>query len=258
MKYIIGFSGNIGVGKDYISQRLFMPLFTKAPTIFISLADEFKIRTIVEDGISRDRVYGQKDDESRRALQKRGTEEGRMKFGDDIWIRYIDQIIKNHEERGIVFFVITDVRFPNEVKYVLDNGGEIVRVVAPQRNMTKLLSETRHLSGNEQQAAIARIKSHASERSLDDYKFRFILKNDPDDNVLSQITDMISEFSVAVRKDQLYVGRGLRSEWNKVDIVMIMDREKEKDLIVKKFTKGCLAPITDNILDYPATMYIWC
>jgi hypothetical protein len=57
-------------------------------------------------------------------LQIIGTEAGRDVFGEDIWVSTLERRI-----RGIENVVISDVRFPNEIKFVQDRDGMVTRVV---------------------------------------------------------------------------------------------------------------------------------
>lgn len=52
-------------------------------------------------------------------LQLGGTEAGREVFGQCIWVEALFRQINNSEQK---FWVIPDVRFPNEAKAILDNG----------------------------------------------------------------------------------------------------------------------------------------
>ena len=51
-----------------------------------------------------------------------GTEAGRNVFHEDIWVISLLNRAKGKD------VVVTDVRFKNEVKYIQDNGGIVVRV----------------------------------------------------------------------------------------------------------------------------------
>jgi len=59
----------------------------------------------------------------REALQKVGTEVGRDLFHQDFWVQALDAKVnfKKH-------YVITDVRFPNEINWIQENGGIIVEI----------------------------------------------------------------------------------------------------------------------------------
>jgi hypothetical protein len=172
---LIGVSGKLGSGKDYVIKNFLSRMVCPyLPYITLSFADAFKVRGIVESGLDRDKVYGKKDDVSRTELQRLGTEEGRKKFGDDVWINYVHQQILNHYERGIKVFFICDCRFKNELAYIEKMNGKVVRIDAPYRNLQKLCEET---SGDEKK--MEKIASHMSETELDNYNFELVLPNDP-------------------------------------------------------------------------------
>jgi hypothetical protein len=59
----------------------------------------------------------------RGALQWFGTEVYRVAFHDSIWIYSLEDRLRNAEN-----VVITDCRFPNEVKVIKDSGGLVIRV----------------------------------------------------------------------------------------------------------------------------------
>jgi hypothetical protein len=58
----------------------------------------------------------------REALQKMGTEAGRDVFHKDIWVISLLNRAKGKD------VVVTDVRFENEINYIHDNGGIVIRV----------------------------------------------------------------------------------------------------------------------------------
>jgi hypothetical protein len=51
-----------------------------------------------------------------------GTEAGRNVFHKDLWVISLLNRAKNKD------VVVTDVRFQNEIKYIQDNGGVVVRI----------------------------------------------------------------------------------------------------------------------------------
>jgi len=59
----------------------------------------------------------------RLALQLMGTESGRNVFHTDIWILSLLRRIDPKQN-----YVIADVRFPNEIDAIHENGGKVVRV----------------------------------------------------------------------------------------------------------------------------------
>ncbi len=162
-------------GKDYLCNVLKNMLPLDLRTTHLALADHFKIDAITKDKLSYDKVYGKKDEKTRDILQKRGTEEGRNKYGKDIWINTLDTWMKIHAERGVECIFITDVRFPNELEYFKENYKQCVsiRINAPKRNMEGLKQE-----GNPE------LQYHISETALDDSgnQFDYRIDNDPSDS----------------------------------------------------------------------------
>lgn len=90
--------------------------------------------------------------EVRRLLQVFGTEVGRNMFGENFWV---EQAFKDvHVGDNVVF---TDVRFPNEAQAIIEHGGEVWRINRP---------------------GVIAHNAHASETSLDDWKFHRVIEND--------------------------------------------------------------------------------
>lgn len=58
------------------------------------------------------------------ALQIMGTEAGRDAIHENIWIFCAEAKIKDHEN-----VIISDARFPNEIKFIREKGGYVIRVV---------------------------------------------------------------------------------------------------------------------------------
>jgi len=188
---IYGFSGKMGTGKNYVAEKLFISMLPKKNFMIMALADHFKIECCGKDGIKYERVFVSKDDETRSLLQKRGTEEGRDVYGPDIWITILSYWIRLYTDRGVERFIITDLRFPNEVEWVKSMGGNTFRIEAPLRNFERLEQESEH-----DQTRLDVIKNHSSETSLDDYKnFDYIIRNDPEDQpkVPNRIRDIVRE-----------------------------------------------------------------
>jgi phosphomevalonate kinase len=180
-KRIIGISGKLGCGKDYISTNVVVPILEKHHQRYLglNLADQIKINVMTKNHIEYKDVYEKKTESSRQLLQTEGTEIGRA-FDKNIWINYLDNWMKVFSARGISTFIVTDVRFQNEVEYVKNAGGILVRIIAPKRNHQRLMQEA---DGNE--SAYTKISTHRSECDLDllpNDMFDLIIYNDPDDS----------------------------------------------------------------------------
>lgn len=59
----------------------------------------------------------------REALQKMGTEVGRNIFHEDFWVLSLESRLKQDGQ-----YVITDVRFPNEIEWIRKMGGQVFEV----------------------------------------------------------------------------------------------------------------------------------
>ena len=134
---IIGLVGFIGSGKGTVGDILEQKGFIKD-----SFAKPLKDACAVMFGWSRELLEGDtemsrkwreepdsywsekfgREFTPREALQKMGTEAGREVFHKDIWVISLLNRAKGKD------VVVTDVRFQNEIKYIQDNGGIVIRV----------------------------------------------------------------------------------------------------------------------------------
>ena len=140
---VIGLSGKLGTGKDYLTDTVIEPYLKKRGLIAgkKSFADHLKVSVAAENGLDIEQMYGDKPPEIRRLLQKRGTEEGRDKYGPDIWIKSLEAWIKLCEMRQEAdVILIGDCRFKNEAEW-LSRNGLLVRLNAPDRNLERLTKE---------------------------------------------------------------------------------------------------------------------
>ena len=189
---VIGVSGKLGTGKDYHIDTVIKPyLKEKGLTVkTMSFADHLKVSVAAENGLDINDMYGDKPPEIRRLLQKKGTEEGRDKYGPDIWINAMKAWIKLVEIRGEAdVILIGDCRFKNEAKWITQNGL-LVRLNAPDRNMERLKREAG--DNNELLQAIA---THPSETDLDGYQFKYSIDNSKsnDSNSAQQLLSILDE-----------------------------------------------------------------
>lgn len=102
--------------------------------------------------------------EVRRLLQVLGTQVGREMLGEDFWVNIA---MRGHRPGDSVVF--TDVRFPNEAQAIVDIGGEVWRINRP---------------------GIVAYNAHASETSLDNWKFHRIIEND---GTLEELKEKVNE-----------------------------------------------------------------
>lgn len=196
MKLIIGVSGKLGSGKDFITTNVILPVLEKRKQRYlqVNFADQIKINVMTKNGILYSDVYENKTESSRQLLQKEGTDIGRA-FDKNIWVNYLDNWLNVYNNRGIEIFIISDVRFMNEYEYVKNLGGTMVKVIAPKRNNLRLLQES---NGN--QETYNKISTHRSECDLDllsDNLFDLVIYNDPEDKF--DIINLQNQFEALIR-----------------------------------------------------------
>lgn len=134
---IIGLVGFIGSGKGTVGDILEQKGFTK-DSFAKPLKDACSVifgwpRELLEGDTALSRKWREEPDafwsekfgkefSPRLALQLMGTEAGRNVFHKDVWVISLLNRAKGKD------VVVTDVRFQNEIKYIQDNGGIIIRV----------------------------------------------------------------------------------------------------------------------------------
>lgn len=87
----------------------------------------------------------------REFLQRLGTEVFRNNLNNDIWVNLLFQ------DYGVDKWIITDVRFQNEVMAIKDNGGILIKM---ERKTTDSLD------------------THISENLVDNFAYDYVVKND--------------------------------------------------------------------------------
>ena len=178
---VIGLSGRIGTGKDYIAKEYF---FSRGYKQF-SLAWHFKVWIIGKGEATYDDVFRIKSANIRHLLQQEGTEMGRMIYGEDVWVDTMFAWMKTlHDYWNIDKFIVPDVRFVNEVEAIKRHGGRVFRIVAPERDRKS--------------GATPEARAHPSETSLDAYPledYDGLIYNDlkDKDTITNQIKRLLGE-----------------------------------------------------------------
>lgn len=139
---IIGVCGFIGSGKDTIADYLTNFHGFRRESFANTLKDAVSYvfgwdRTMLEGRTKQAREWREQVDPwwserlnmpnltPRWVLQYWGTEVCRKAFHDDIWIASLENKLRNSTDD----VVISDCRFPNEIKSIKSAGGIVVRVV---------------------------------------------------------------------------------------------------------------------------------
>jgi hypothetical protein len=223
---IFGFSGKIGVGKNYVGEQIFgKALHNLSYRIHIlAVADQTKYElgsrfNLIKDNLIEEmndtfeELFINKSAETRTKLQYYGTNYCRngenWNIKDDfimfneprIWIKglylQIKNILSKSYDTSKDIFIISDVRFINEADFIKSLGGRIIRIISHTRNKIKLLEEAKknYTIDSDIDNFIQRIQNHESETNLDNYNFDYSINNEPDNkNVESEIKLIIDMF----------------------------------------------------------------
>ena len=139
---IIGFVGLIGAGKDTAADYLVNFHGFRRDSFANTLKDAVACvfgwdRTLLEGRTKEAREWREQVDSwwaerlgmpnltPRWILQYWGTEVCRKAFHDDIWIASLENKMRKTGDN----IVISDVRFPNEIKAIHNAGGTVIRVI---------------------------------------------------------------------------------------------------------------------------------
>lgn len=132
-EYTFGFCGMMTAGKSTFAraaQFLLTPFYDAQVCSFAY--DVYRIA--YEFGWD-----GKKDEKGRKILQLIGTEVGR-EYDADVWLKYALMRLKkkfSSKEGNVALF--DDLRFVNEVEWIKDNGGTIIKVTDNEPKDTKAL-----------------------------------------------------------------------------------------------------------------------
>ena len=210
---IIGICGFIGSGKDTIADYLVnLHHFRResfANTLKDAVAQVFGWdRTMLEGRTKQAREWREQVDPwwadrlsiphltPRFILQQWGTEVCRKNFHDDIWIASLENKLRNSRDD----VVISDCRFPNEIKAIKQAGGIVVRVVrgAEPEWYDAAISRNRGPNGNSTWALSGRrleqLGVHASETAWVGTKFNVVLDNNGTlDDLYQQVKRLVQD-----------------------------------------------------------------
>jgi hypothetical protein len=222
---IIGVCGFIGSGKDTIADYLTNFHGFRRESFANSLKDAVSYvfgwdRTMLEGRTKQAREWREQVDPwwaerlkmpeltPRWVLQYWGTEVCRKAFHDDIWIASLENKLRNSTDD----IVISDCRFPNEIKSIKDAGGIVIRVVrGPEPEWyDDAVHANRGPNGNTRWALsksnLDKFKIHASETAWVGTNFDAILDNNGSiDDLFAQVKDLVLNHLDA-NESPLYVG----------------------------------------------------
>ena len=221
---IIGVCGFIGSGKDTIADYLTnfhgFRRESFANTLKDAVAQVFGWdRTMLEGRTKQAREWREQVDPwwaerlnmpnltPRWILQYWGTEVCRKAFHDDIWIASLENKLRNSTDD----IVISDCRFPNEIKSIKNAGGIVVRVVrGPEPEWYEAAVSMNAGSGNMtwmmSKSKIEKLGIHASETAWVGTDFDAIMDNNGTiDDLFAQVKDLVLD-PLDASERPLYVG----------------------------------------------------
>lgn len=132
---IIGVCGKKGHGKDTISDYL----VEKYGFVKYAFADALKRGLKELFDLTDEQLYGEKKEEvdsywgisPREIMQIVGTDLLRERFNKDFHVLSLKKKILNEKNKNII---ISDVRFENEIMFIKDMGGIIIKVIRENMN----------------------------------------------------------------------------------------------------------------------------
>ena len=214
---IIGVVGFINSGKDTIADYLTnfhgFRRESFAATLKDAVAQVFGWdRTLLEGRTKQAREWRERVDPwwaerlnmptltPRWILQYWGTEVCRAGFHDDIWIASLENKLRNSQDD----VVISDCRFPNEIRAIKNAGGRVIRVVrGPEPTWyDAAVSVNRGANGNSTWALshkkLEKLGIHASETAWVGTQFDAVLDNNRTvDDLFAQINDLLAGLQAA-------------------------------------------------------------
>lgn len=238
---IIGLSGKIGVGKNYLGEKIIgkqlYDNYDKLKINFISFGDlvKYEVGIRYDERLHDDNIdisifnniykdlFIDKTKKSRKMLQLYATEHGRN--GGDItiddmtlynnknmWVNGVYMQIKNILEKSydkkMEVFIICDIRFINEIEFIKKIGGNVIRINAPIRNREKIIEELVKKSSNKTYLDddVIAIQNHISETILDNYdNYDYTIDNEigNENNVNLKIKKIINEILEKSKNNQI-------------------------------------------------------
>jgi hypothetical protein len=192
---IIGFCGFIGSGKDTAADYLINEHQFRRDSFANALKDSVSQvfgwdRVLLEGRTKEGREWREQIDPwwaerlsiphltPRWVLQYWGTEVCRQGFHDDIWIASLENRIRKTKDN----IVISDVRFPNEMKAIKNAGGKVVRIKrGPEpvwfQDAANVNAGPKNMNWTISKLKLEELKIHSSETSWIGYPLDSIIEN---------------------------------------------------------------------------------
>lgn len=203
---IIGVCGLIGAGKDTIADYLVNIHEFRRDSFAATLKDAVAAvfgwdRDMLEGRTRSSREWREQPDEwwsarlglkitPRWVLQHWGTEVCRRSFHDDIWIASLENKLRNTRDD----VVISDCRFPNEIRAIRAQGGAVIRVRRGPDPDWYAVAEHANRGTEFAAAALHNLGVHASETAWIGTDFDQVIDNNGTlDDLYQQITGLVRD-----------------------------------------------------------------
>ena len=205
MTTIIGICGFIGSGKDTVADYLVNQYHFRRDSFANSLKDAVAAvfgwnRELLEGRTTAARDWREQTDTwwshklgmpitPRWVLQQWGTEVCRKSFHNDIWIVSLENRLRQSTDN----IVISDCRFPNEVKAIKNAGGKVIWI---QRGALPVWYDIAVAANNNDfvaQQQLAEFKVHASETAWVGTEFAAVIDNNHSfDHTFEQVAALLT------------------------------------------------------------------
>jgi hypothetical protein len=209
---IIGVCGFIGSGKDTIADYLTNFHGFRRESFANSLKDAVAHvfgwdRTMLEGRTKQAREWREQVDPwwserlnmpnltPRWVLQYWGTEVCRKSFHDDMWIASLENKLRNSTDD----IVISDCRFPNEIKSIKEAGGIVIRVKRGEdpewyKDACDVNAGPKCMNWSRAKSNMEKLGIHASETAWCGTKFDAVLTNDATiDDLFAKVKDLVQD-----------------------------------------------------------------
>ena len=209
---IVGLLGFINSGKGTVASELVTRFDFRQDSFAAGLKDACAVifdwpRAMLEGDTTESREWREVVDpwwseklampnfSPRLALQVIGTEALRNNFHQDLWFLTLQNRIRKNPEQHVV---ISDVRFPNEIKFIQEQKGVLVRI---NRGPTPVWYETAILANKGNSLAKEAMtktysSAHFSEWAWVGSKIDYEINNNTTlEDLNKQVTDLIASIS---------------------------------------------------------------
>ncbi len=161
---LIGFSGNMGVGKSTAIQALKDFVFPQEVHLVKFAQPLYDMQEFIYRRISTVVQRDESFTKDRKLLQWLGTDWGRDTIKQDLWVSIWKQAVLSLQLEDLeAIIVCDDVRFDNEGEAIKELGGQVIKIIRPD--------STSHAQGG------VGIVGHKSEGGVSNNYIDFIVEN---------------------------------------------------------------------------------